>query len=93
MENIDTKVNDKKINCTQIKYNESLEKLAAIMIPIAKHAEVQAMFRCPYKNRFDECTAKFRCRNQRTQATGELMICAGDDKLDYRPFWEMEINE
>ena len=93
MEHIDTEVNDKKINCIQIKYNESLEKLAAIMIPIAKHVEVQAMFRCPYKNRLDECTAKFRCRNQRTQATGKLMICAGDDKLDYRPFWEMEINE
>ena len=81
------------MNCMQKKYNESLEKLFAIMTPIAKHADEQAMFRCPYKNRFDECTAKFRCRNQRTQATGELMICAGDDKLDYRPFWEMEINE
>ena len=81
------------MNCTQIKYNESLEKLAAIMNPIAKHPDEQAMFTCPYKNRFDECTAKFGCRNQRTQATGELMICAGDDKLDYRPFWEMEINE
>ena len=81
------------MNCMQKKYNESLEKLFAIMTPIAKHADEQAMFRCPYKNRFDECTAKFRCRNQRTQATGKLMICAGDDKLDYRPFWEMEINE
>jgi len=29
------------MNCTQIKYNESLEKLAAIMNPIAKHADVQ----------------------------------------------------
>ena len=81
------------MNCTQIKYNESLEKLAAIMNPIAKHAEVQAMFRCPYKNRFDECTAKFGCRNQRKQEEGELMLCASDDKLDYRPYWETEAAE
>ena len=77
------------MNCMQMKYNESLERLAAIMNPIAKHADVQAMFRCPYKNRLDECTAKFGCRNQRTQAIGELMICVGDDKIDYRPFWEV----
>lgn len=81
------------MNCTQLKYNASLERLAAIMNPIAKHANVQAMFRCPYKNRFDRCTAKFGCRNQRKQTAGKLMICASDDKLDYRPFWEMEINE
>ena len=77
------------MNCTQIKHNASLERLADIMNPIAKHADVQAMFRCPYKNRLDECTAKFGCRNQRTQATDELMICVGDDKIDYRPFWEV----
>ena len=81
--------NDRKVNPTQLKYKESLEKLAAILTPIAKHADEQAMFRCPYKNRFDECTAKFGCRNQKKQATGKLMICVGDDKLDYRPFWEV----
>ena len=79
------------MNCMQIKYNASLERLAAIMNPIAKHADVQAMFRCPYKNRFDRCTAKFGCRNQRKQEAGELMLCVADDKLDYRPFWETEI--
>ena len=77
----------------QKKYNESLEKLFAIMTPIAKHADEQAMFRGPYKNRFDECTAKFGCRNQKKQAIGKLMDCVGDDKIDYRPFWDMENNE
>jgi len=84
---------DNKMNCMQKKYNESLEKLFAIMTPIAKHADEQAMFRCPYKNRFDECTAKFGCRNQKKQENGKLMICVGDDKIDYRPFWDMESNE
>ena len=81
------------MNPTQLKYKESLEKLAAILTPIAKHVEVQAGLRCPYKNRFDECTAKFGCRNQKKQKERELMSCVGDDKLDYRPFCETSSNE
>ena len=71
-------------------YKKSLEKLAEIMEPMAKHADHQALFRCPYKNKNDRCTAKFGCRNQRKQETGDLMICASDDKLDYRPYWKVE---
>ena len=82
----------KKMNILE-RYKQSLARLAEIMEPMSKHADAQALFRCPYKNRFDRCTAKFGCRNQRKQAAGELMICASDDKLDYRPFWEMESNE
>jgi hypothetical protein len=56
---------------------------------IAVHADEQATWRCPYKNRFDRCTAQFGCRNQRKpDVAGELKHCAGDDKLDYRPAWE-----
>jgi hypothetical protein len=45
--------------------------------------------RCPYKNRFDQCTAGFGCRNQRKPRNpGELKVCGGDDKLDYRSAWE-----
>ena len=72
------------------RYKQSLARLAEIMEPMAQHADYQATFRCPYKNRFDRCTAKFGCRNQRKQETGDLMLCASDDKLDYRPYWEME---
>ena len=78
-------MNDKE---TQERYQKLLDKLYSIMNPIARHADHQATFRCPYKNRFDRCTAKFGCRNQRKQETGELMLCASDDKLDYRSFWE-----
>ena len=80
--------NDRKVNPTQLKYKKSLEKLAAILTPIAKHADEQALFRCPYKNRFDECTAKFGCRNQKKQEKRELMACVGDDKINYLYFWE-----
>ena len=72
------------------RYKQSLARLAEIMEPMAKHSDNQALFICPYKNRFDRCTAKFGCRNQRKQEAGELMLCASDDKLDYRPYWEVE---
>ena len=36
------------------------------------------------------CTARFGCRNQdRKVPSGELFICMGDDKLDYRSAWEL----
>ena len=45
--------------------------------------------RCPYKNRLDQCTAQFGCRNQRKPRNpGELRVCGGDDKIDYRSAWE-----
>ena len=46
-------------------WEERRERLTAVLSNMAKHAMVQATSRCPYKNRFDECTAKFGCRNQR----------------------------
>ena len=46
-------------------YQKSLDHLSGILAGIATHADVQATFRCPYKNRFDQCTAHFGCRNQR----------------------------
>ena len=35
------------------------------------------------------CTAQFGCRNQRKpRDPGELRVCGGDDKIDYRSAWE-----
>ena len=79
----------KKMNILE-RYKQSLARLAEIMEPMNDIAMAQSQFRCPYKNRFDRCTAKFGCRNQRKQETGELMLCASDDKIDYRPYWEVE---
>ena len=65
------------------------ERLSTILSAMADHAMVQATFRCPYKNRHDECTAKFGCRNQRRpRPGGSLLTCGSDDKLDYRSAWE-----
>ena len=71
------------------KYKESLDRLSGILEGMADHANEQALYRCPYKNRFDQCTAKFGCRNQRRpDEKGALLNCGGDDKIDYRPAWQ-----
>jgi hypothetical protein len=69
----------------QKRLNQVTELFAAMVI----HANHQSTWRCPYKNRFDQCTAQFGCRNKRKPSSSqELPVCAGDDKLNYRSAWE-----
>lgn len=66
-----------------------LDQITQLFAAIVSHADQQSTWRCPYKNRFRQCTAQFGCRNKRKPlAPSELPVCAGDDKLDYRPAWE-----
>ena len=81
----------------QERYKKSLEMLAEIMEPLSDIAMAQSLFRCPYKNKNNRCTAKFGCRNQRSPLFTNIkpedkgmMICVADDKIDYRPYWETE---
>jgi len=70
-------------------YQKRLDRLTEILGPIIAHADEVSTRRCPYKNRFDQCTAHFGCRNKRKpQVPGGLPVCAGDDKLNYRKAWE-----
>ena len=70
-------------------YQERLDRLGEIFSSMMETVDDLSGRRCPYKNRFDRCTANFGCRNQRKPPVkGELRICAGDDKLDYRRAWE-----
>ena len=71
-------------------YEERLNKITQIFEELVVHADEQATYRCPYKNREAHCTAKFGCRNQRRIAEGTGLLCVGDDKLDYRNAWETE---
>lgn len=72
-------------------YRKRLDKITELFASMVEHADEQATHRCPYKNRLDQCTAKFGCRNQRKpDVKGELFLCGGDDKLDYRSAWETE---
>ena len=89
-------------------YQKRLDKITELFSSMVTHANDQSMYRCPYKNRFDQCTAKFGCRNQRRPSTEGLvgkqtgvrgtpqeglLLCGGDDKIDYRPAWETEAAE
>ena len=76
----------KKID--KAEYEKRLNKITQIFEGLVVHADEQATYRCPYKNRFDHCTAKFGCRNQRKIDEGTGLLCVGDDKLDYRSAWE-----
>lgn len=81
-------------------WQERLDRLSSVLATIADHADAQAQWRCPYKDRHDRCTASFGCRNQRRPPTGDprfahgpdrpRFLCAGDDRLDYRSAWETE---
>lgn len=72
------------------RYDASIRRLDAIFRGMSDTVTEVSRWRCPYKNVQDRCTAKFGCRNQRRDvAEGELYICAGDDKLDYRSAWEV----
>lgn len=68
-----------------------LDRLTEILGDIVMQAEERSLTRCPYKNRDDECTANFGCRNRRNKKVGNerRFACAGDGKLDYRSAWEM----
>ncbi len=73
----------------QRKYRKSIARLSEILSGMAKHADRQSTWRCPYKNRLNQCTAQFGCRNQRKPAAaGDPLLCLSDDKLDYRKAWE-----
>ena len=74
-------------------YEKRLNKITQIFEDMVVHADEQATYRCPYKNRYDHCTAKFGCRNQRKIPEGTGLLCVGDDKLDYRDAWETDEND
>ena len=77
----------RKINPEE--YQKRLDKISELFAGMVTHADELSMKRCPYKNRFDQCTAQFGCRNKRKPlAPGQLPVCANDDKLDYRKAWQ-----
>ena len=74
----------------QERYRASIARLHDIFRDISDTTSQVSTWRCPYKNVEDRCTAGFGCRNQdRGVAPGELFICTGDDRLDYRGAWEV----
>jgi uncharacterized 2Fe-2S/4Fe-4S cluster protein (DUF4445 family) len=79
---------------SQADYQERRDRLTGILSDIVDQADRQSLVRCPYKNKSDECTAAFACQNQRKSKTNgsKVLLCAADDKLDYRSAWESDPN-
>ena len=72
-------------------YQERLDRMSQILGDIVKHADEQALMRCPYKNKDNDCTAKFGCQFQRKPAPNRALFqCSSNDQLDYRSAWETE---
>lgn len=70
-------------------YQERLERISTIFAAMIRKADEVSTTRCPYMNRFDHCTAKFGCRNQRPPTVaGQKHLCVAGDQLDYRSAWE-----
>jgi hypothetical protein len=70
-------------------YQKRLDRITELFTSMQARVDVLSTQRCPYKNRLDECTARFGCRNQRwPDGRDGPKLCAGDDKLDYRSAWE-----
>ena len=71
------------------KLRASLNNLWEIYQEIGDTANQVSTWRCPYKNMYDRCTAKFGCRYQKkTGRIDDLPVCTGSDNLDYRNAWE-----
>ena len=73
------------------KLQQSLDRLWEIYQDINDTVNDVSLWRCPYKNKDDRCTARFGCRNQSyVDGRDQLALCTGSDKLDYRTAWELE---
>jgi hypothetical protein len=72
------------------RYRASVSRLQKIFSDINETANRVSMYRCPYKNAQDLCTANFGCRNQsKTHSISVLPKCTGSDDLDYRSAWRV----
>ncbi len=71
---------------------ERFDRLSSILGDIVTQADEQASERCPYRDRHDVCTAKFRCRNQAQDDKPEstALGCTHDGRFDYRSAWESD---
>ena len=72
-------------------YQESLSRLSEIFTGMVQRADEVSKFRCPYRDRKDVCTAKFKCRNQISSVVEEAPeTCGHDGVFDFRSAWESD---
>jgi len=72
-------------------YQKRLDRMTELFSGMVQKAGEQAQTRCPYRDRHDDCTAEFKCRNQREPRPGAAAPqCGHDGKFDYRSAWESD---
>lgn len=72
-------------------YESLLDRIETIFSDILEHADKQSRTRCPYRNRADECTARFSCRSRRPGPSAAANpVCGHGSALDYRDSWEAD---
>ena len=70
-------------------YRQRIDRVTEIFSYIAGRAENLSKLRCPYRDRLDRCTGKFRCRNQVPPPNEKKMTtCSHGGGCDYRSAWE-----
>ena len=69
-------------------YRQRIDRVTEIFSNIAGRAEDLSKFRCPYRDRLDRCTGKFRCRNQVSPPSENMTTCSHGGRFDYRSAWE-----
>ncbi|MDP6475986.1 MAG: hypothetical protein QF449_02000 [Alphaproteobacteria bacterium] len=71
--------------------DKRMARISDIFSEMVAHAESLSRTRCPYRDRFDHCTAEFRCRNQNPPAAEDARHpCGHDGDFDYRSAWESQ---
>jgi len=72
-------------------YQRRLDRIGELLSDIVDHAGTVSRYRCPYRNRVDQCTAAFSCRNQQPpEEAGAPARCGHDGTFDYRSAWEAD---
>ena len=73
---------------------QRFDRLTEIFSGIVTQADAQACSRCPYRDRHDVCTAKFRCHNQVAKEGDtddeKVLTCGHNGVFDYRSAWESD---
>ena len=71
---------------------QRLDQINEIFGAMVSQAENLSQSRCPYRDRLDQCTAMFSCRNQEVAESGETVVlsCGHDGTFDFRTAWESQ---
>lgn len=75
-------------------YRARLDRMTQTLAAMVAHAEVDARHRCLYRDRNDQCTALFRCRNQLpVESDAAAFACGHNGTFDSRTAAETQPRE